>query len=169
MQSIESILGYWFGASPDDADVIRDQSALWWKKNPRVDAEIRQRFEATLAAEMRNELESWGKDARGQLARAALDRGLDKHLRPVEKVFAYLPFEHSEARQDQKLSVQLFTSLLGEVVPALKPSFQFYLDFSHKHKAIIDRFGRFPHRNAILGRASTPQELEFLKGPGSSF
>ena len=87
----------------------------------------------------------------------------------MEKVFAYLPFEHSENNQDQELCVQLFTSLLGEVVPALKPSFQFYLDFAHKHKAIIDRFGRFPHRNTILGRESTPEELEFLKGSGSSF
>jgi uncharacterized protein (DUF924 family) len=199
MQSIESILGYWFGASTDEAEVIRDQSALWWKKNPRVDAEIRQRFEATLVAESRDELKSWGDDPRGQLARillcdqfprnmyrdtaksfafdararqlarAALDRGLDKCLRPVEKVFAYLPFEHSEDRQDQELSAQLFTSLPGEVAPALKSSFQFYLDFAHKHKAIIDRFGRFPHRNAILGRASTPEELEFLKRPGSAF
>lgn len=199
MQSIESILGYWFGAASDDADVIRDQSALWWKKNPRVDAEIRQRFEATFEAEVRDELESWGDDPRGQLARmllcdqfprnmhrdtaksfafdararelanTALEQGLDKRLRAVERVFAYLPFEHSEAHQDQELSVQLFTTLLGEVAPALKSSFQFYLDFAHKHKTIIDRFGRFPHRNAILGRESTLEELEFLKGPGSSF
>lgn len=199
MQSIESILGHWFGASTDEAGVIRDQSALWWKKNPRVDAEIRQRFEATLAAEMRDELESWGNDPRGQLARillcdqfprnmyrdtaksfafdvrardlarVALDRGQDQRLRAVERVFVYLPFEHSEARQDQALSVRLFASLAGEVAPALKPSFQYFLDFARKHKAIIDRFGRFPHRNAILGRASTPEEIEFLKHPGSSF
>ena len=199
MQSIESILGYWFGAASNDADIIRDQSALWWKKNPHVDTEIRQRFEATLGAEFRDELESWGHDLRGQLARillcdqfprnmyrdtaksfafdararqlahATLDRGLDKRLRAVERVFIYLPFEHSETRQDQELSVQLFTSLLGEVTPALKPPFQNFLDFAHKHKAIIDRFGRFPHRNTILGRESTPEELEFLKGSGSSF
>lgn len=199
METVDSILHYWFGTSSDEADIIRDQSSLWWKKNPRVDAEIRQRFEATLEAELRDELESWGDDPRGllarillcdqfprnmyrdtaksfafdararQLAHATLDRGLDKRLRAVERVFIYLPFEHSETRQDQELSVQLFTSLLGEVTPALKPPFQNFLDFAHKHKAIIDRFGRFPHRNAILGRVSTTEELEFLKGPGSSF
>lgn len=103
------------------------------------------------------------------LARATLDQGFDKRLRPVERVFACLPFGHSETSQDQEQSVQLFTSLLGEVVPALKPSFQIYLDFAHKHKTIIDRSGRFPHRNVVLGRESTPDELEFLKGPGSDF
>jgi uncharacterized protein (DUF924 family) len=190
METIDSILRYWLGDFYDDADVIRDKSALWWKKNPEVDEEIRRRFEPRLAEETRGALESWSAKPRGHLARillcdqfprnmyretaksfafdaqamdlarAALDRSLDQRLRAVERVFVYLPFEHSETRQDQELSVQLFMSLLGEVVPALKPSFQFYLDFARKHKAIIDRFGRFPHRNAIV---------EFLKGPGSSF
>ena len=199
MESAESIIHYWFGTSTDDADIIREKSALWWKKDPSTDAEIYRRFEATLAAESRNELGSWSSHARGHLARtllcdqfprnmhrgtpgsfmydararqlahAALEQGLDQSLRPVERVFVYLPFEHSEARQDQELSVQLFASLLGEVTPDLRPSFQYFLDFAHKHKVIIDRFGRFPHRNAILGRISTPEELEFLKDPRSTF
>ncbi|MDH5487452.1 MAG: DUF924 domain-containing protein [Gammaproteobacteria bacterium] len=199
MESVHSLLSYWFGTSNNDADVIRDQSALWWKKNPEVDTEIRRRFEPLLAVEIRGALESWSAEPRGhlarillcdqfprniyrgkpesfmydarakQLARVALDRGWDKPLRPVERVFVYLAFEHSEDAQDQSLSVELFSALYNVVAEELKQPFRYYLDFATKHKEIIDRFGRFPHRNAILGRLSTPEELEFLEGPGSSF
>ncbi|MDH3514140.1 MAG: DUF924 domain-containing protein [Gammaproteobacteria bacterium] len=199
METIDSILRYWFGDSPGDADVIREMSPLWWKKNPGVDTDIRQRFSATLAAESEDKLESWSTNPRGQLARiilcdqfprnmfrgkpesfqydararhlarTALDQGMDRRLRPVERVFVYLPFEHSENGRDQETSVRLFTTLLDEAAPALNQPFRNFLDFATRHKEIIDRFGRFPHRNALLGRASTPEELEFLKGPGSSF
>ena len=199
MNSIESVIIYWFGEQPDDAAVIREKSDLWWKKNPAVDEEIRLRFEATLEAEMRAELGSWDENPHGRLARIllldqfprnmyrgsarafagderarrlaheALDQGLDRKRRPVERVFLYLPFEHSEHAPDQAASVRLFAALLDEVPETLKPPFRNFLDFAQKHKDIVDRFGRFPHRNAILGRASTPEELQFLKSPGSSF
>ncbi len=199
MESTDSILHYWFGTSADDAEVIREKSALWWKKDPKVDEEMRQRFEMTLEAESQGKLESWGKIPRGQLARIllldqfprnmyrgtarafayderarqrarkALDQGMDRKLRPVERVFIYMPFEHSEEAQDQAASVRLFAALVEEVPATLKQAFQNFLGFAKKHKEIVDCFGRFPHRNAILGRDSTPEEVEFLKGPGSSF
>jgi uncharacterized protein (DUF924 family) len=199
MKSIESIISYWFGEHPDDDAVIREKSDLWWKKNPEVDKEIRRRFETLLESELKGELASWGNSPRGrlarmllldqfprnmyrgsarafacderarQLARETLDQSVDRKLRPVERVFLYLPFEHSENAPDQVTGVQLFATLLEEVPETLKPPFRNFLDFAQKHKAIIDRFGRFPHRNALLGRDSTPEELEFLKGPGSSF
>jgi uncharacterized protein (DUF924 family) len=199
METADTILHYWFGASTDDADAIREKSALWWKKDPMVDEEIRRRFEMMLEAEVKNEFESWGKWPRGQLARIllcdqfprnmyrhtprafayderarrhareALDQGMDKKLRLVERVFMYLPFEHSEDTEDQATSVRLSTALHEEAPEAAKPTYRNYLDYALKHKEIIDRFGRFPHRNAILGRNSTPEELEFLNGPGSSF
>ncbi|HEY5683492.1 MAG TPA: DUF924 family protein [Sulfuricaulis sp.] len=199
METIDSILRYWLGVFYDDADVIREKSALWWKKDPEVDEEIRRRFEPLLAEEMRGALESWSAKPRGhlarillcdqfprnihrgkpesfmydarakQLARVALDRGWDKPLRPVERVFVYIPFEHSEDAQDQSQSVEFFSALYNVVAEDLKQPFRYYLDFAKKHKEIIDRFGRFPHRNALLGRLSTPAEFEFLKGPGSSF
>lgn len=199
MNSIDSVIRYWFGEHPDDAAVIREKSDLWWKKNPAVDEEIRLRFEAAVEAEMREELKSRddsprgrlarillldqfprnmyrgsarafaGDERAGKLAREALDQGMDRNLRPVERVFLYLPFEHSEHAPDQATAVRLFVALLDEVPETLKPPFRNFLDFARKHKDIVDRFGRFPHRNAILGRASTPEELEFLKGPGSSF
>ncbi len=199
MENVETILHYWFGSSDDDAKIIRGKSGLWWKKNHEVDEEIRRRFEMVLEAELKNELTSWGNNPREQLTRillldqfprnmyrdtahafacderarrlahAVLTQGTDRKLRPVERVFIYLPFEHSEDVQDQATSVRLFAALAEEVPATLKQAFQNFLDFAEKHKEIIDRFGRFPHRNALLGRDSTPEELEFLKGPGSSF
>jgi uncharacterized protein (DUF924 family) len=199
MESVDSILHYWFGNSADDAEVVREKTVLWWKKNPEVDEEIRRRFEAMLESEIKGELASWGNSPRGQLARMllldqfprnmyrgtarafaydeqarrlarqALDQGVDRKLRPVERVFIYLPFEHSEDVQDQATGVQLFEALLEEVPATVKQPFQNFLDFAKKHKEIVDNFKRFPHRNPLLGRESTPQELEFLKRPGSSF
>ena len=93
------------------------------------------------------------------LARQAVDAGLDRGFSRDERMFLYLPFEHSESARDQTQSVALFASLDD---PELTR-------YAEAHKVIIDRFGRFPHRNAILGRTSTPDESEFLKQPGSSF
>ena len=114
-----------------------------------------------------------GAFAQDDKARRFADKGLasgaDRLLRPIERVFFYLPFEHSEDAADQERSVELFQELAAEVPEEWKKSFDFYLDFAVRHEAIIDRFGRFPHRNAILGRESTPEEIEFLKEPGSGF
>ena len=93
------------------------------------------------------------------LARAAVDRGIDVMLAKRERIFVYLPFEHSEGAADQVRSVRLLGSL-GD--PELDK-------YSMAHKVIIDRFGRFPHRNVALGRTSTPEEIAFLKEPMSSF
>jgi uncharacterized protein (DUF924 family) len=199
MEDVESILHYWFGGATDDAEIVREKSALWWKQDSKVDAEIRRRFEMMLNAEIKNEFASWSSSPRGQLARVllcdqfprnmyrdsprafdyderarklareALDAGQDKKLRPVERVFLYLPFEHSETVDDQTLSLRLYTELVEDVPETDRPTYQKFLEYARKHKEIIDRFGRFPHRNAILGRQSTAAEAEFLKGPGSSF
>ena len=92
-------------------------------------------------------------------ARTAVERGLDQQLPPFQRTFVYLPFEHSESLADQDRSVALFEALGDENT----------YDYAVRHRDIIVRFGRFPHRNVILGRESTPEELEFLKEPGSSF
>jgi uncharacterized protein (DUF924 family) len=91
-------------------------------------------------------------------AKHALAQGYDRNMLDVERQFIYLPFEHSESLADQERACELFRPLGAEL-----------LDWAQRHKAVIERFGRFPHRNAILGRASTPEEIEFLKGPGSGF
>ncbi len=194
-----SIWRYWFGAGTDEVEIIRGKSELWWKKNPRTDAEIRRRFGPVLEAEARGELESWDRDPRGRLARillcdqfprnmyrgsarafthderarrlarAALDQKIDQALRPIERVFAYLPFEHSESVEDQATSVRLFSALHDLAPDDVQATYRNFLDYARRHKEIIDRFGRFPHRNGVLGRDSTPEEREFLKQPGSSF
>jgi uncharacterized protein (DUF924 family) len=98
-----------------------------------------------------------------EAARHAVAQSFDRALLPVERLFVYLPFEHSEALADQDRSCELTRAL--DAYPETNDVYRYAL----LHRDIIRRFGRFPHRNAILGRASTPEELEFLKGPGSSF
>jgi uncharacterized protein (DUF924 family) len=104
-----------------------------------------------------------------QLALAALQCEHDLVLRPIERVFIYLPLEHSEDLPLQNRSVELFQGLLDAVPAAGKKAFAGFLDYAVRHQEIIARFGRFPHRNAILGRESSAAELEFLNQPNSSF
>jgi len=111
----------------------------------------------------RGTAEAFAADAKARaIARALLARGFDQTLSPVERIFVYLPFEHSEALADQDLSVRLFEALdaaLGGQV----------LDYAVRHRDVIRRFGRFPHRNAALGRASTVDEQAYLADPGAGF
>ncbi|MGC3980779.1 MAG: DUF924 family protein [Steroidobacteraceae bacterium] len=199
LQPPTAILDFWFGHDTDDAAVAKKQAALWWSKNAAIDTDIKQRFEATLLAAAEGSLNAWMETPFGRLAlilltdqvprniyrdtpqsfafdslardwcKSGLELGVDKQLRPIQRVFFYLPLEHSENIADQKLSVQLFTALANEAAAELKSTFDGYVDFAQRHAAIVERFGRFPHRNAILQRASTPAEQEFLKQPGSGF
>ncbi len=198
-ESIESILGFWFGASVDDAEVAQEKGRMWWSKNEAVDEEIRRRFEACTAAALHGALDEWAATPRGVLALVlltdqfprnmyrgqpasfafdaialrwalhGLERGMDSLLRPIERVFLYLPFEHSESIADQRRSVLLYEQLLRDVPPQHESTFSGFGQFAIRHRDIIARFGRFPHRNAILGRASTGKEIAFLQTPGSSF
>ena len=161
----------------------------WFAKSPEFDAEIRARFGPLHAAAVAGELDHWAETPAGVLAlilmldqfsrnlhrgnarafaadakalglaRQVLERGLDNGLGDLERAFLFLPFEHSEAPRDQELSVQCFAGIADPL----------YLKSAAEHKAIIDRFGRYPHRNAALGRESTPEEIAFLAAPGSSF
>ncbi|MDR5012997.1 DUF924 family protein [Aeromonas veronii] len=99
-----------------------------------------------------------------------LSIGADKSLSPLERVFFYLPLEHAESREQQARSVALFEALAAELAgtPA-QATFAGFADFARRHQVIIERFGRFPHRNDILGRTSTPEEAAFLQQPGSGF
>ncbi|HEX2113111.1 MAG TPA: DUF924 family protein [Alphaproteobacteria bacterium] len=102
------------------------------------------------------------------VAKRAVDAGFDRQVPPVERVFLYLPFEHSESLEDQRRSLALFESL--PVTPEFPASDRdLTIAYARRHLEIIERFGRFPHRNAALGRASTPEELAFLQEPNSSF
>jgi uncharacterized protein (DUF924 family) len=197
--TIEAILDFWFGSDPDDGAVAKEKAALWWSKNSEIDAEIRQRFENLVTRAAGGELADWGATPRGRLALILLtdqfprniyrgspsafahdakalawsndgiEQGLDLKLRPIERVFFYLPLEHAESLEHQEQSVKHFSGLVALVGPELKETFEEYLNFAVRHRDIIARFGRFPHRNKILGRVSTPEEIAFLNEPGSSF
>ena len=196
---IECILDFWFGVNLDDAVVAKEQAELWWSKNRETDEKMRRRFEESVRAAAAGELNEWRATARGRLAliiltdqfprniyrdmaRAfacdskalawcldGLDGRIDRKLRPIERVFFYLPLEHAESREHQAKAVECFTELVASVPMEQRSTFEEYLDFAIRHRDIIDRFGRFPHRNSILGRESTAEELAFLTEPGSGF
>jgi uncharacterized protein (DUF924 family) len=193
------VLAFWFGGSGDDAHILEEKGALWFRAGASVDADIRARFGALHAAAVAGELDGWLASPRGRLAlvilvdqfsrnlyrddaRAfahdalarrwcddGLAHGADRDLRAVERVFFYLPLEHSESIADQQHSVTLFERLRDVAPPPLRERFDDFFDYAVRHREVILRFGRFPHRNRVLGRASTPAEIEFLAQPGSSF
>lgn len=103
------------------------------------------------------------------LAKDGLMRGEDSGLSEVERAFFYLPVEHSERAADQVLSVQLFERLAEDARPEFRGFAETCLDYARQHKAVIDRFGRYPHRNAALGRQNTPEEEAYLAEPGAGF
>jgi uncharacterized protein (DUF924 family) len=112
----------------------------------------------------RNDPRAFATDAQAlAAAQLMVERGWDMRLAPIERQFAYLPFEHAEDLSMQQRSLELFERVTEDPALAEIPV------WARKHFDVVARFGRFPHRNAILGRASTPEEIEFLQQPGSSF
>lgn len=199
METPGTICEFWFGPHRDEAELIARQSSLWWSKRDDIDAAIRARFGPLPSRAAGGELDGWRGTPRGRLAfvlltdqfprnmfrdtprafafdilarawaRDAIEQGMDQRLRAIERVFLYMPLEHSEDLDDQTEAVRLFGALAAGVEPALRPSFERFLDFARRHREIIARYGRFPHRNAILGRGSSAAEIDFLQQPGSSF
>jgi uncharacterized protein (DUF924 family) len=183
------VLDFWFGTAQARGKARRE----WYRKDPAFDEEIRRGFGALLEAAANRELEAWratpasmlalvvvldqfsrnlfredprafAQDAYArECAREAIARGDESVLLPVERQFLYMPFEHSESLADQELALERMASLEA------CPETQGLVEYARRHEAVIRRFGRFPHRNAALGRASTPGEIEFLEQPGSRF
>ncbi|MEQ8355103.1 MAG: DUF924 family protein [Kiloniellaceae bacterium] len=181
MSAIEEVLGFWFAEG---------RQAQWFEGGAAFDAECRRALLPHLEAQQAGRYAAWRREPRGCLAtcllldqlprniyratprafahdaaaraltRHALKEGFDRALRDVERVFLYLPLEHSEDLKDQRDCVRL--------IAGLKDGGEF-LSYAERHLEVIRRFGRFPHRNAILGRDSTEAELAFLKEPNSSF
>lgn len=174
------VLDFWF---------VETDPESWWEVDPAFDAMIRQRFGALHERASSGELHGWRTSAPGRLAeiivldqfsrnlfrgtarafaqdlaalvlaQEAVAAGAHLELEPARRAFLLLPYMHSESRAIHVVAERLYR----EFAPPLNH------DFELRHKAIIDRFGRYPHRNAELGRASTPEEIEFLRQPGSSF
>lgn len=189
--SPSEVLDFWFGA-PGSPELGRNRKQ-WFEKSVPFDELIRERFLATYEAAAAGRCDDWAERPLAALAlvvvldqfprnlfrgtprafatdAAALAiaqgigaRGFAAAYVPVQCCFAYLPFEHAEDRAAQAESLRLFERLRGD------PGSAGTIAYAQRHYAVIERFGRFPHRNAILGRASTPEELAFLATPGSSF
>jgi uncharacterized protein (DUF924 family) len=193
------LLQFWFGDDPDDAAVAKSQAELWWGHRQETDELLQARFGGAASAAATELLDHWVGSPRGRLAlvllldqlpraihrdspaafaqdakarklaRQGLESGADRLLRPIERLFLYLPFEHSEILEDQDRSVELFRELSLQVPSSHRETFAGFVDYAVRHREVIARFGRFPHRNVILGRESTPEERAFLEQPGSSF
>lgn len=113
---------------------------------------------------------AWAQDASAQqVALSGLARGDDRQLPPLQRVFSYLPLEHAEDMALQRRSVALFEALCRDAPVREQVRFSGFLDYARRHHDVIARFGRFPHRNAVLGRASTPEEVLYLAQPGAGF
>jgi uncharacterized protein (DUF924 family) len=189
----QEVLDFWFG--PPGSEIAGGPRREWFVKSDAFDDQVRQRFGTAIDQAIAGGLREW--DAEGpqgvlarllvldqftrnawrntpqsfagdQLALAAarqlVDSGAHKELPPLQRAFVYMPFEHAEDAYMQERAVELFTNLAAE-----HPGFDEMLDYAHRHRGVIARFGRFPHRNEILGRDSTPEEIEFLRQPGSRF
>jgi uncharacterized protein (DUF924 family) len=184
----DAVHAFWFQGEPD-----RFRADPWFRRSDAFDEAIRARFAALLDPAGELALSAWTATPRGTLAlvlvldqfprnlyrgsplafasdpmaravaRAALAAGIERHLTKVERAFLYLPFEHSEHLADQDASVDLFTTIADH------PEMPTVLDYALRHRDVIRRFGRFPHRNAALGRPSTPEEEAYLAEPGSGF
>jgi uncharacterized protein (DUF924 family) len=176
----DEVLDFWF---------VESEPKAWWTVDPAFDERIRGRFAALHERAASGELRAWRAAPQGRLAeiivldqfsrnlfrgsarafaqdlaalvlaQEAVAAGAHRELEPVQRTFLLLPYMHSESPEVHVVAEQLFR----EFTPAENH------DFELRHKAIVDRFGRYPHRNAALGRTSTPEEIEFLKRPGSAF
>ena len=192
MSRIDDLLDFWFGHPGDEG--YGEKRAGWFEKDDEFDAAIRENFMADYEAAEAGKLDHMQRAARGALALvilldqfprnmfrddarafatdaharevagAAIACGFDLALTPVERRFFYLPFEHGENLADQARCARY----MREHLPADADRDQ-SIEYVRRHRVIIERFGRFPHRNAALGRTSTPEEIAFLEEPNSSF
>jgi uncharacterized protein (DUF924 family) len=182
------VLDFWFGREGEPG--YGEFREAWFTKDPEFDQRVRDRFEALHEAAAAGELDDWKEEARSCLALVilldqlprnmyrgdprsyatdykaqetaehAVDRAFDRELPAFQRMFLYMPFMHSEDLAHQRRSVELFRALGGENDAT---------GYAVRHMEIVERFGRFPHRNEVLGRRTTPEEAEFLTQPGSSF
>lgn len=182
---------FWFGELSGGCP-LRPRNDVWFRGGPSFDRALRERFGEAVEAAIAGAFDQWRDSARGSLAlvllldqftrnifrgsprayegderaldtaRRALAQGFESRLQPVERVFLYLPFEHAENLADQDRSVELFEQLVRAVEPGRKEELQGFLRHAREHREIVRRFGRFPHRNDLLGRISSPAEREYL-------
>lgn len=196
---IERVLGLWFAERDYDAPRIDARLDFWFGGSDELDETLKNGFARDIEQASHGKLMHWAAEARGRLAlivildqfRRNVFRGTanafvcdrlalklcvegivghhDRELEPIERVFFYMPMQHAESLRVQEKSVMVFEALAKAVSPTMRETFETFAQFAELHRDIVERFGRFPHRNAALGRENTPEEREFLEDEGTSF
>jgi uncharacterized protein (DUF924 family) len=195
----QPLLEWWFGNSESPNEVAADKGKLWFGKRDSQDLDAQTRFGDWVEQALAGGLTDWAQRPEGWLAlvllldqlprmifrdtpqsfsgdlraQALVAQGIaadfDRQLQPIQRVFIYLVFEHCENLAVQNEAVSRYIDLVAQQPEADRILFTDYLNYAEKHQRVIARFGRFPHRNVVLGRESTAEELGFLSGPGSRF
>ncbi|MHC8311583.1 DUF924 family protein [Pseudomonas sp. GT1P32] len=195
----QPLLEWWFGHSESPKEVAAEKGRLWFGKHDSQDLEAQTRFGDWVEQALAGGLTDWAQRPEGWLAlvllldqlprmifretpksfagdpraQALVAQGIaadfERQLRPIQRVFIYLVFEHCENLAVQNEAVSRYIDLVGQQPEGDRALFGDYLNYAEKHQQVIARFGRFPHRNAVLGRESTAEELVFLSQPGSRF
>jgi uncharacterized protein (DUF924 family) len=198
-QLASDVLTFWFANALESTEAALARSKVWFANDPQFDAEIARRFGDLPIEAAAGALDSWMYSAESALARvialdqfprnlyrndprafafdtlalagsiSAIERGYVTQLHPLQTVFILLPLEHAEDLIMQQRSVALFEALRSRAPAGCEPRFEGFVDYARRHRDVIARFGRFPHRNAVLGRASTREELEYLENGGERF
>jgi len=195
----EAVLDFWFGPLEADNDFPTDRKKLWWMGGEAIDADIRRRFGAQVAEALDGGLSEWAKTARGRLALIILldqftrslgrgtpaafagdgralslclegiEHGHDQELRLIERSFFYMPMIHAEDQDVARRCLGAFASLAEEIAGCGVENHPDFMSHAQMHAGIVLRFGRYPHRNEILSRAPTPEELTYLEEGGPTF
>jgi uncharacterized protein (DUF924 family) len=196
---IDAVLTFWFRETSLSAPQIDRRMDVWFGEDVAFDLECKKQFMEDVRAASEGKLDHWADDPRGRLAlillldqfrrniyRDTVDAfskdkialklcvegamaKADQGLPPIHRVFFYMPLQHAESRKVQAKSVELFSKLASAVTPTYRETFETVLQFAELHRDIIEQFGRFPHRNALLGRENTPEEDEYLSGDVPDF
>ena len=196
---IRSLLDYWIGPRPPTPDSVRAQLPTWFGGSRDVDFDIERRFGKLVSLARSGALDHWADSADGalalallldqfprnlfrgsaqafasddkarQIARQAIDRGDLQTLHPVEALFLLLPLEHSESLDDQRECLRLCRDLYGKIDAPWRQLTSGFIDYAERHLELIEQFGRFPHRNELLGRESTDAERAWLESTGERF
>jgi len=196
---IDAVLAFWFEEKELSAPQIDGRMDIWFGEDPVFDLEIIKEFSDDVDRASEGKLDHWANEPRGRLAlillldqfrrniyrntadafscdkqalklcvEGAMEKK-DKGLSPIERVFFYMPLQHAESRKVQQKSCDIFNKLAEAMSPTYKETFQTIAQFAELHRDIVERFGRFPHRNSLLGRRNTPDEEEFLTGDSPNF
>ena len=196
---IDSVLSFWFKEHALSAPQIDRRMEIWFSEDPVFDLEIEKEFSDDVDTACKGSLDHWGKSPQGRLAliimidqfrrnihrntaqafskdplalklcvQGAMER-MENGLSPIEKLFFFMPLQHAESRKVQAKSVEIYRRLAESVSATERETFMTVLQFAELHKDIVDRFGRFPHRNELLNRENTPEENEYLAGDSPNF